>query len=110
MQPNPALTAATGAAARPPAGGDDGPLPWQGRALCAQADPEAFFPENGWSAGVAKRVCRSCPVRADCLEHALRTDERHGIWGGLSPGERRDLRAPERAAGRRVAAARKAAA
>ena len=41
-------------------GGDDvdeGPLAWQERALCAQTDPEAFFPEKGGSTREAKRVC-----------------------------------------------------
>ena len=64
-------------------------VPWQDRALCAQTDPEAFFPEKGGSTREAKRVCRACEVRAECLEYALGSDERSGIWGGLSPQERR---------------------
>src|SRR5215472_6468427 len=44
---------------------------WQDRALCAQTDPEAFFPEKGGSTREAKRVCRGCEVRAECLEYAL---------------------------------------
>ena len=43
-------------------------LSWQERALCAQTDPEAFFPEKGGSTREAKRVCLSCEVRAECLE------------------------------------------
>ena len=62
---------------------------WQERALCAQTDPEAFFPEKGGSTREAKRVCQSCDVRAECLEYALAHDERFGIWGGLSERERR---------------------
>src|SRR5215469_3704383 len=65
---------------------------WQDRALCAQTDPEAFFPEKGGSTREAKRVCRSCEVRAECLEYALGNDERFGIWGGLSERERRRLK------------------
>ena len=65
---------------------------WQDRALCAQTDPEAFFPEKGGSTREAKRVCRSCEVRAECLEYALTHDERFGIWGGTSEHERRQLR------------------
>ena len=65
---------------------------WQDRALCAQTDPEAFFPEKGGSTREAKRVCRSCEVRAECLEYALAHDERFGIWGGLSERERRRLK------------------
>ena len=65
---------------------------WQERALCAQTDPEAFFPEKGGSTREAKRVCGGCEVRADCLGYALEHDERFGIWGGLSERERRRLK------------------
>jgi WhiB family transcriptional regulator, redox-sensing transcriptional regulator len=67
-------------------------LTWQERALCAQTDPEAFFPEKGGSTREAKRVCLSCDVRGECLEYALQNDERFGIWGGLSERERRKLK------------------
>jgi WhiB family redox-sensing transcriptional regulator len=67
-------------------------LAWQERALCAQTDPEAFFPEKGGSTREAKRVCMSCEVRAECLEYALAKDERFGIWGGLSERERRRVK------------------
>jgi WhiB family redox-sensing transcriptional regulator len=67
-------------------------LSWQERALCAQTDPEAFFPEKGGSTREAKRVCLTCEVQADCLEYALQHDERFGIWGGLSERERRKLK------------------
>ncbi|RZU31836.1 transcription factor WhiB [Blastococcus saxobsidens] len=65
---------------------------WRMDALCAETDPEAFFPEKGGSTRDAKRVCTGCPVRAQCLEFALANDERFGIWGGLSERERRRLR------------------
>ena len=67
-------------------------LGWQERALCAQTDPEAFFPEKGGSTREAKKVCLSCEVRGECLEYALAHDERFGIWGGLSERERRRLK------------------
>ncbi|MGH3546105.1 MAG: WhiB family transcriptional regulator [Mycobacteriales bacterium] len=68
----------------------DGEFPeWQENALCAQTDPEAFFPEKGGSTREAKRICVSCEVRTQCLEYALAHDERFGIWGGLSERERR---------------------
>ena len=67
-------------------------LGWQERALCAQTDPEAFFPEKGGSTREAKKVCRGCEVRAECLEFALEKDERFGIWGGMSERERRRLK------------------
>ncbi len=69
-----------------------GELEWQERALCAQTDPEAFFPEKGGSTREAKRVCLSCEVRVECLDYALANDERFGIWGGLSERERRRVK------------------
>ena len=72
--------------------GESVELSWQERALCAQTDPEAFFPEKGGSTREAKRVCLSCGVRSQCLEYALAHDERFGIWGGLSERERRRLK------------------
>ena len=68
------------------------PLAWQDQALCAQTDPEAFFPEKGGSTREAKKTCRGCDVRAECLAYALERDERFGIWGGLSERERRRLK------------------
>ena len=68
---------------------------WQERALCAQTDPEAFFPEKGGSTREAKRICSGCEVKAECLDYALAHDERFGIWGGLSERERRRLRRGE---------------
>ncbi|MDP9432712.1 MAG: WhiB family transcriptional regulator [Actinomycetota bacterium] len=75
--------------------GLDSPLEeptWQEQALCAQTDPEAFFPEKGGSTREAKKVCVGCPVQVECLEYALAHDERFGIWGGLSERERRRLK------------------
>jgi WhiB family transcriptional regulator, redox-sensing transcriptional regulator len=77
----------------PPAGEES----WRLDALCAETDPEAFFPEKGGSTREAKRVCVGCDVRAECLEYALSNDERFGIWGGLSERERRRLRLARRA-------------
>ena len=58
------------------ASGENLELSWQERSLCAQTDPEAFFPEKGGSTREAKRVCLSCDVRSECLEYALAHDER----------------------------------
>lgn len=77
---------------RHPSIDDDNPLAWQTDALCAQTDPEAFFPEKGGSTRDAKRICTTCDVRDRCLEYALQNDERFGIWGGLSERERRKLK------------------
>lgn len=60
--------------------------------MCAQTDPDIFFPEKGGSTRDAKSVCRGCEVREMCLQYALANDEKFGIWGGLSERERRRLR------------------
>lgn len=66
---------------------------WRDDAVCAQADPEAFFPEkaSSSSSAPAKQLCGTCPVRADCLAYALVRNERFGIWGGFTERERRTL-------------------
>ncbi len=71
---------------------DTNPLAWQRDAICSQTDPEAFFPEKGGSTRDAKKICSNCDVRQQCLEYALKNDERFGIWGGLSERERRKLK------------------
>ena len=53
---------------------------------------EIFFPEKGGSSREAKRICSECPVRIECLNYALRRDERYGVWGGMSERERRRLK------------------
>ena len=80
----------------PWAAGSDDDNAWRLQALCAETDPEAFFPDKGGSTREAKRVCTGCEVRAECLEFALTSDERFGIWGGLSERERRRLRLQRR--------------
>jgi WhiB family redox-sensing transcriptional regulator len=75
---------------------DGGQAAWRLDALCAETDPEAFFPEKGGSTREAKRVCLGCSVRTECLEFALDNDERFGIWGGLSERERRRVRLERR--------------
>lgn len=64
-------------------------MSWQGDARCAGMDVNIFYPTSGQSSERAKRICEACPVRVQCLNHALRTNERHGVWGGMSPRERR---------------------
>jgi WhiB family redox-sensing transcriptional regulator len=70
----------------------DDDLGWQRRGLCAETDPEVFFPEKGGSTARAKMICRGCEVRGECLEYALGRDEQFGIWGGLSVRERHALK------------------
>ena len=73
---------------------DDPILSWQSDALCAQTDPEAFFPEKGESTEQAKKVCAVCKVQENCLAYALSNDEKFGVWGGLSESELRQITNP----------------
>lgn len=76
--------------------GDDTTRNWAKDGLCAQADPELFYPrskERGSTTRTAKQVCSRCPIAADCLEYALETGEEHGIWGGTTARERDRIRA-----------------
>ena len=93
LSDSPAMAAESAASWAPAATHDEA---WRLDALCAETDPEAFFPEKGGSTREAKRVCTGCTVRAECLESALTNDERFGIWGGLSERERRRLRLQRR--------------
>ena len=65
--------------------------PWMLDAICAQTDPEVFYPDKGGSTRAAKRTCFGCTVRAECLQYALVNKERWGVWGGKSERERRKL-------------------
>jgi len=66
---------------------------WLEEALCAQVDPEEFFPHAGQSGAKAKSVCRACPVQGPCLEFAVTSPVvLQGIWGGHSETERRSIR------------------
>ena len=67
-------------------------LAWQDLANCRGADPDLFFPERGASTRTAKSICRECSVQPDCLEFAIVSSEKFGIWGGMSERERRRIR------------------
>jgi WhiB family redox-sensing transcriptional regulator len=68
-------------------------------ALCAQVDPELFFPEKGGTPEPAKAVCAACPVTALCLVTFGPLVD-HGVVGGITVQERR----LQRRAGRQDAA------
>lgn len=63
------------------------PEPWMVDGLCAQADPELWFPEIGSTGHAAKRICQQCPVIEECLAYAVEHGEM-GIWGGTSERQR----------------------
>ena len=70
---------------------------WRNSALCRDTSPELFFPVGTTGPALhqiseAKAVCAQCPVKAECLEFALATNQDSGIWGGTSEEERRLLR------------------
>ena len=74
---------------------------WRAGALCARTDPDLWFSPGALEHKEAKRICRDCPVRSECLSYALYTPVDHGIWGGMTERERRKHRRQE--AARRIA-------
>lgn len=78
---------------------------WRDRASCRDYDPELWFPAStGDSARhypIAAAICRDCPVRIPCLEHALAIPEHYGMFGGLTETQRDSLRRREQRQARR---------
>ena len=80
----------------PSEGQDAGASAWRFLARCADYDPDLFFPIGSSAPAMrqrlrAKAVCAECPVRAECLDWALSTQQLHGVWGGLDEQEREEL-------------------
>lgn len=67
------------------------PEDWMRDALCAQLPGDLWFPEKGEPSREARKICVACDVRDQCLEWALRTNQQHGILGGLSAKDRRKI-------------------
>lgn len=67
-------------------------MAWAGFGSCVGVDPDIFFPERGDDTSRARAVCRVCPVRDECLSWALESRQCFGIWGGMTPSQRRRLR------------------
>lgn len=75
--------------------------PWEFKeALCAQVGTEVFFIEDKDEIikrtkqsdyEFAKKVCNSCVHIQECADWAIKK-ERHGLWGGLTPQERKKIR------------------
>ena len=65
------------------------------RGVPCEENPDLWFPEDiadptvrHQATVVAKGLCYDCPIKKQCFEYALRTRQKHGIWGGTSPDER----------------------
>lgn len=70
---------------------------WEASALCAQVDPDLFFPEKGGNVDDAVKVCQRCDVRQQCLGLALALQQTErwtvlGVWGGTTVNDRRKMR------------------
>lgn len=74
------------------------PETWMVDAECANTDPDLWFPAHGDlpTAERAKKICRTCPVREQCLEFALRTGQTSGIYAGYSAKSLQALRRKKR--------------
>jgi len=64
---------------------------WRQHGACQGLDPSIFFPESEEDADEAKSICADCSVRIACLEHALASREKDGVWGGTTDKERRRI-------------------
>lgn len=63
---------------------------WRTAALCRTTDAEDLF-VTGAAQREARQFCRTCPVRTECLAHALDQRIEFGVWGGMTERERRAL-------------------
>ena len=73
-------------------------LEWRAEANCSGIDPDLWFAPGALEHKEAKRICRGCPVRRECLNYALETPVDHGVWGGMTERERRSFRRRQEAA------------
>lgn len=64
---------------------------WRELGACRGLKPSIFYPEDDDDALDAKAVCGECAVRVACLEFALRSREKQGVWGGATERERRRI-------------------
>jgi WhiB family redox-sensing transcriptional regulator len=74
-----------------PAADPDSTTGWMALGLCRMYSPSTFFPSDGVGVDKARKICASCPVKSECLEHALEHRIEHGVWGGCSERERRRI-------------------
>ncbi len=65
--------------------------PWAVYSACREADPEIFFASTRADERTALAVCDTCAVAGHCLEFAIETRERFGVWGGTNERQRRKM-------------------
>jgi WhiB family transcriptional regulator, redox-sensing transcriptional regulator len=66
-------------------------IKWRQLGACRGLEASIFYPDDDDEALDAKSVCEGCSVRVACLEHALATREKVGVWGGATERERRRI-------------------
>lgn len=70
---------------------------WFDKAACKDVPSEIFYPdgldraEDQKREAAAKIICKSCPVAAECLMHAIENEEKYGVWGSFAPKERKTI-------------------
>ena len=77
---------------------------WRAGASCRGLDTNLFFPPgtvgtSGAALNEIRRICESCPVQQACLQWAIAAGVTDGIWGGLTPIERRSYDIKQRRRG-----------
>ena len=71
-------------------------MSWKMSAACDSDTADLFFSNDPSLLKRARAICRTCEVAEECLAHAIRHNERHGIWGGKSRRERLELVASDK--------------
>jgi WhiB family redox-sensing transcriptional regulator len=61
------------------------------RGACVGILDVEWLPEDTEPTATARAICRTCPVRAECLAYALEHNS-PGIMGGTTEAERRQIR------------------
>jgi WhiB family transcriptional regulator, redox-sensing transcriptional regulator len=64
---------------------------WMAQGNCRSYPPAVFFPSDGVGVDRAKKICKTCTVKGECLEYALDNRIDHGVWGGESERGRRRI-------------------
>jgi WhiB family redox-sensing transcriptional regulator len=64
---------------------------WADQARCRGEDTNIFYPVTDSEVRAAKEICEICVVRKECLEFALATRQKDGVWGGQSERDRRRI-------------------